>query len=362
MIVLLSYVGLAKAYKWEYVLVERNFAEAGKNSAEVTGNDARWTVEYTNGSTNDAKLGNFNQKGQPFGSSKADYFQSVTFSSSSFGGTINSVTIECSCQESQKSTLSVKVGSGNNYTDYTCNGKTTAKLSAGDLSSPSFPYKFSGSSRGQIIFHFDNSSRVFVKSITLDITPEVNIRDIGWTTYATPCPVDFGQSGLQAYAVTLINNSTQAHLEPVSGTMDKLTCLLVKGAEGIHTLTESDATPTAVATDLKITDGTVTTTDQKTIYVLSQKNGVVGFYRLRKGTPIPKGRCYLEVPASSSAKLNVVTFDEASTPTAISLLRDLNEEPADHTADRPRYNLAGQPVGNSYHGIVISQGKKTILR
>ena len=62
----------------------------------------------------------------------------------------------------------------------------------------------------------------------------------------------------------------------------------------------------------------------------------------------------------------IVTIDG----TALTVMSiDLNAEPASDipaiapsAADAPAYNLAGQPVGPDYKGIVIKNGKKVLLK
>ena len=92
-------------------------------------------------------------------------------------------------------------------------------------------------------------------------------------------------------------------------------------------------------------------------YMLSAKNGVVGFYW---GAPegaafeIDAHKAYLKIEKSLAA--NIVGFDLGSL-TAIEAVTTV--EPV---ADRAVYNLSGQRVNAQYKGVVIVNGKKEIRK
>lgn len=83
------------------------------------------------------------------------------------------------------------------------------------------------------------------------------------------------------------------------------------------------------------------------------------FVKFGTGATLPAGRAYIYAPEASQAgakRLDMVIDGEA---TGISLpLADSTDD--DATA--PRYNLAGQRVGNGYKGIVIVNGKKMVSK
>lgn len=248
--------------------------------------------------------------------------------------------------------MSVTVG-GSNYL-LKSNSQTTVWLT-----NDTVRYTFSGGARGLINISFaDINTAVDIKSITLDITPEINIRDIGWATYITPCEVDFSKSRLEAYAVKMNADNTLVNLKKIEGPVAAMTPVLVKGGKGIHTLTESSDAPVTVDTDLKAGKEGMTSTDDAPLYVLSCFDSVVGFYRLGKGVPLTAGRCYLPVPQTATAKPSFFTLDNSATTAITQPMTTINNHR--RVGEPQRYNLMGQPVDASYRGIVIVNGQKRI--
>lgn len=220
-------------------------------------------------------------------------------------------------------------------------------------------YVFTGKSRGKIQICLSNiNTCVYFQSITLDITPEINIRGIGWATYITPCEVDFSKSELEAYAVKMNADNTRVNLKKIEGPVAAMTPVLVKGGEGIHTLTGSSGTPVTVDTDLKAGKESMTSTDAAPLYVLSCFDDVVGFYRLGNGVHLTAGRCYLPVPQTATAKPSFFTLDNSATTAITQPMTTINNHRM--VGEPQRYNLMGQPVDASYRGIVIVNGQKRI--
>ena len=90
-------------------------------------------------------------------------------------------------------------------------------------------------------------------------------------------------------------------------------------------------------------------------YILSTKDGVLGFYNAN-GTFVAKNRAYLTTTEAPSAKgLTMIFADEEETTGIRSIEnRELRSENYDY------YNLSGQRVGKDYKGIVIVNGKKML--
>lgn len=343
----------AEAYKWSYPLQDGDFKITGETSGQLAN---YWNVkyEYSKIYNPDVCWFGYDQCYYIFGGN--DYrFKSITFSSSFFGGTINSVTVKASTQKLDKGAIiSVKVGES----DYMPSDGIDS--GNGSYLHKSFSDKtFTGSSRGDITILFSSiKSIVYIQSITLDITPEINIRDIGWATYITPCEVDFSKSGLEAYAVKMNADNTLVNLKKIEGPVAAMTPVLVKGDEGIHTLTGSSEPPVSVDTDLKAGTVKMTSTDAAPLYVLSCFDDVVGFYRLAKGVHLTAGRCYLPVPKTATAKPSFFTLDNSATTAITQPMTTINNHR--RVGEPQRYNLMGQPVDASYRGIVIVNGQKRI--
>lgn len=352
---LLAVGSTAEAYTWTYLPSKANFTNI-KGETVTLEDGAIWTTTFTGGngatieydkSTSSIRFG--------IGS---NHFDSAVFSSSSISGIINSITIRTQCvllnRKKECDSLAVTVGTVN----YKVKGKTDTIVSLGTSMTS---YTFTGSSSGKIQIKYKSMDvRFNLQSISVDFscTPKANISSAGWATYCTPCPINFDGSGIEAYSVKLSSDNSSVALNKVTGTVATFTPVLINGASKLYTL-EGDSTNkgTTIDSDLKASDGTKTTTDSTTVYVLSNKKSRgVGFYKLGEGVLIPAGRCYLEVPISPSSAKEAFTLDE--TATAIS--RPALDEPSADNA--PRYNLAGQRVGNDYRGLVIVKGKKVVIR
>lgn len=345
----------AEAYKWSYTFKDGDITNK-KIREPLVFDGTIWNVTAL-ATGQDPMIGwNYKQDCVCFGSKKL-HFDMINISSSFFGGTINSVTVGmCTPNMDRGAILSVKVGKSDySYSD----GKNTGLgcYSHKRLSTKSF----TGSSRGDITITFDSvQTEVDIKSITLDITPEpeINIRDIGWATYITPCEVDFSKSGLEAYAVKMNADNTLVNLKKIEGPVAAMTPVLVKGDEGIHTLTGSSEPPVSVDTDLKAGTVKMTSTDDAPLYVLSCFDDVVGFYRLGNGVYLTAGRCYLPVPQTATAKPSFFTLDNSATTAITQPMTTINNRR--RVGEQQRYNLMGQPVDASYRGIVIVNGQKRI--
>ena len=112
-----------------------------------------------------------------------------------------------------------------------------------------------------------------------------------------------------------------------------------------------------VTSDLKMSDGTITSTDKTAVYGLATVNGQDGFYKASAGKTIPVKCAYLEVEKSTSSVKCFSLGDHSGSTTGITSVKN---EAAGNNA--PMYNLVGQLVGKGYKGIVIKNGKKIVLK
>ena len=91
---------------------------------------------------------------------------------------------------------------------------------------------------------------------------------------------------------------------------------------------------------------------------LATVNDLTAFYRVKKDSPIPAKRCYLEVKSTSSSNAAFYSLGtNFGETTGISSVENKVEK-----ADAPVYNLAGQLVGKDYKGLVIKNGKKFVIK
>lgn len=197
-----------------------------------------------------------------------------------------------------------------------------------------------------------------VKIVALDVPQEtVTISPSGYSTYAAYYPVDYSELGLTAYTVKLNAEKNGIVMNEVKGVVPAGVAVLLKGkADTDYALTKADGWQN-VTSDLKMSDGTITSTDKKTVYGLATVDGQDGFYKASKGKTIPVKCAYLEVANSASPAKCFSLGDHSGSTTGITSVKN---EAAGNNA--PMYNLAGQLVGKGYKGIVIKNGKKIVLK
>ena len=197
-----------------------------------------------------------------------------------------------------------------------------------------------------------------VKIEALDVPQEiVTISPSGYSTYAAYYPVAYSDLGLKAYTVNLNADKSGITTTEVKGVVPAGVTVLLQGeANTDYTLTKADGWQN-VTSDLKMSDGTITSTDKAKVYGLATVDGQDGFYLAKDGTKIPAKCGYLEVAPAAAQAAFFSLGDITGNTTGIA---DVKAETV--KADAQMYNLAGQKVGKGYKGIVIKNGKKMILK
>ena len=196
-----------------------------------------------------------------------------------------------------------------------------------------------------------------VKIVALDVPEEiVTISPSGYSTYAAYYPVDYSKlDDLKAYTVKLNAEKTGIVMNEVEGVVPAGVAVLLKGkAKTDYRLAKAEGLQDQdVTSDLKLSDGTITSTTEKTVYGLATVKGQDGFYKASNGKTIPAKCAYLEVKNSA----NPAKFYSLGDHSGITSVKN---EAAGNNA--PMYNLAGQLVDKGYKGIVIKNGKKIVLK
>ena len=194
-----------------------------------------------------------------------------------------------------------------------------------------------------------------IKSLTR--TSILNMPASGFATYYTSYPVKFSDLDLEAYTVKLNDDKKTIEMIKFDGVVPAGKVVLVKGiGNKSYRLTGSENAGEAFDTDLKVSDGTITSTVSKNVYGLATVNGQDGFYKAPTDKTIPAKCGYLEVAQTAGAafySLGDITGNTTG-------FADVKAETV--KADAQMYNLAGQKVGKGYKGIVIKNGKKMILK
>lgn len=195
-----------------------------------------------------------------------------------------------------------------------------------------------------------------IKSLTR--TSILNMPSSGFATFSASYPVNYGSLGLEAYAVKLNADTKTITLEKIEGKVPAGKAVLLKGTpNGSYKLTTGEGAVAEFDTDLKVSDGSATSSDAVAVYGLATVKGQDGFYKVPIGTTIPATCAYLEVANSASSVKCFSLGDHSGSTTGITSVKN---EAAGNNA--PMYNLAGQLVGKGYKGIVIKNGKKIVLK
>ena len=196
-----------------------------------------------------------------------------------------------------------------------------------------------------------------IKSLTR--TSILNMPSSGFATFSASYPVNYGSlEGLEAYAVKLDADTKKITLTKIEGVVPAGKAVLLKGAPNqSYKLTTGSGTVAEVDTDLKVSDGTATSSEAVAVYGLATVGGQDGFYKASNGKTIPATCAYIEIANSVNPAKFYSLGDQSGSTTGITSVKN---EAAGNNA--PMYNLAGQLVDKGYKGIVIKNGKKIVLK
>lgn len=187
----------------------------------------------------------------------------------------------------------------------------------------------------------------------------VTIGATGWATTVTNSPLDF--SGLtesfKAYTATV--SGTEVTLNPVDDVQAE-TGLVLKGNEGTFYAPVIASSETAKG-DLKHSSiYTFTVNDGGNDYYCYglglNTSGDAQFRKISDGVIIPAQKAFLTVSKSASANELTVSFGDG----AATGINTLNAERTMMNGEM--YNLAGQKVNKSFKGIVITNGRKVMMK
>ena len=168
----------------------------------------------------------------------------------------------------------------------------------------------------------------------------------GYTTFSTDKAVDV-DGVVTAYAAKY--DGSKIVLTPVTK-IPAGAGVVIEAAADNYKVPCIESADALTDNDLKVSDGSVTA--DGTIYVLANKSGVVGFYKLKSGSKVPAGKAYLQTGGSSPEFIEIsgdVTGIEAPEITKA-------------VEDGVFYNLAGQRVVQPTKGLYIVNGKKVIIK
>ena len=169
---------------------------------------------------------------------------------------------------------------------------------------------------------------------------------VGETGYAT-----FGSlyknakvNGVKAYAAIYNKETGKVALTEVTNVPAGVG-VVIEGEAGEYAPT-FDVAPADIASDLKVSNGTVTG-DGSTIYVLAKGDSGIGFYKLADGKKLEAGKAYLQIAGLARG---FIGFEGAT---------GINEVNVNKAAVKTGkiYNLNGQIVSKPSKGLFIVDGK-----
>ena len=162
-------------------------------------------------------------------------------------------------------------------------------------------------------------------------------------------------SGLKAYIACV--DGGKVKLTEVSKVPANTAVVLyadVAAATSYTLSTATGATDVVSANELKISNGTVE--GDGSIYVLANKNDVVGFYKLASGKKVLAGKAYLQIPSESPA-LEFIGFGDGTTGITMVQGEGFMVNGSDNY-----YDLQGRRVAQPTKGLYIVNGKKVIIK
>jgi len=186
----------------------------------------------------------------------------------------------------------------------------------------------------------------------------VTIGDEKWATTVTNSPLDFSAAAVEAYTATL--SGTTVTLTKVNDVQAE-TGLVVKGAKDTHYIPVAASSSTDKGSLLFSSTLSYDTWGNHSFYGLAIRSGNAKFTKIthNNDVTIPARKAFLLVEdgGSGAQELNVTFDDEVGDVTGIQTLNAERNKLYGET-----YNLAGQKVTKSYKGLVISNGKKVVIK
>jgi hypothetical protein len=199
------------------------------------------------------------------------------------------------------------------------------------------------------------------KDIIETTDAEITIGESGMATYCSRFDLDFsGTDDVKAFIISAFKPSTGEVVLTRMTDVPAGTGIIVKGSSGSYNVPIS--TSETVVSNMLVGVTSVTTLNkvdgEYTNYILAKKAGILGFYAVKDGSILDANKAYLpllteKTPANAPA-FNLV-FDDDET-TAIKSVKE------NTTNDNCFYNLKGQRVENSVHGVYIFNGKKIVVK
>jgi hypothetical protein len=182
----------------------------------------------------------------------------------------------------------------------------------------------------------------------------ITIPAAGYATFNTPSKIDFaGTNGVKAYKVFAIGASSVT-IEEIDAAPAN-TPVILEATAGTYGLKLAASAADVTGNLLQVSDGNATTDASNIVYALASKGepAVTGFYKVKAGTKVPAGKCYLAVLATSAPEFLGFSGDATGVNEVRGKMADVRGE---------FYNLNGQRVAQPTKGLYIVNGKKVVVK
>lgn len=191
------------------------------------------------------------------------------------------------------------------------------------------------------------------------VSMPVSVGSSGYATFSCDRALNFAGTDIKAYVASGVS-STVVNMTSVTN-VPANTGLFLKGTTAnIPVIETSQAT--AVSGNLLYpgTGESVASTNDTYRYVFQNQTSGAGFYKLpTDGVVIPKGKAYLEIPASPAHQAPSFSIELDGETTGIKVL-NFNE---DNNLNNDRmFDLQGRRIAEPTKGVYIVNGKKVIIK
>ncbi len=205
-----------------------------------------------------------------------------------------------------------------------------------------------------------NTLGVLCRKITDAVAVKIS-SSVNYTATALPSDADFttGNVGLTAFIVSDVSSNSVTLKEVDKAASGEGVVLFDnKQKKMFYPIYPSTQSLTPHDDNLLKTSTVEVVGDEKTIYALGNKSNGVGFYKVRKGVPVPLTKPYLKITNSALNSKDYIGFAEADDEDVVTGIRNNSNA---ESRQPVWYNLKGQKVSKPHKGIFVCNGKKIVV-
>jgi hypothetical protein len=210
-------------------------------------------------------------------------------------------------------------------------------------------------SENEVTLTWGGSSTIGLSTVTVFYTDQeiaVSMNEYGYMTYCNKnVALSFGD--LEAFVVSSVG-ADNVTLSPITQAPSN-TPVVLKGAAGSHNLIVLESAESIETNKLKVSAGSITTTESETRYALANKNSIVGFYKVNAGTMVPEGKCYVSVSNSTPSARDFLEFCIEGEATSIGEIDNVQ-------SGNEVFDLQGRRIAQPAKGLYIKNGKKVVIK